>query len=270
MPYRASPSIPPGMDPAAWQRVIDAMIREARTITNLLATGRPLTRDQLTRAATIRAIMGETAGALTDAGKAADYLFSKHLAPQLHASLNDLDAALAGHPAVAAADITGLTAGDPVSIRVVVQDSTDYADYLTHYEVFVNGSSADSGNIRFANDSRYIIFDTAPDTGPARYDDFALETLTPQSTIEDRLPILRLSEFEVAAISGVERVRLYWTTLSGDVVRPLISNNLSNWQAVIENNTPLEVSTNHGTIRWKEIEIPSGFQDKAFFRLEKD
>ena len=104
MPYRASPSIPPGMDPAAWQRVIDAMIREARTITNLLATGRPLTRDQLTRAATIRAIMGETAGALTDAGKAADYLFSKHLAPQLHASLNDLDAALAGHAAVAAAD----------------------------------------------------------------------------------------------------------------------------------------------------------------------
>ena len=105
------------MDPAAWQRVIDAMIREARTITDLLATGRPLTRDQLTRAATIRAIMGETAGALTDAGKAADYLFSKHLAPQLHASLNDLDAALAGHAAVAAADITGLAA--PAGYQII-------------------------------------------------------------------------------------------------------------------------------------------------------
>lgn len=166
--------------------------------------------------------------------------------------------------------VTGLPAGVPVAVRVVIHDSTDYANYLTGYEVFVNGVSADSGNIRFANGSRYFIFDTAPNTGPARYDNFAVETLTPGPTVQDRLPVLRLSEFEAATVSGVDRVRLYWTTRPGEVVRPMISNNLSTWQPVIENGLPLEVMTDHGTIRWKEIEIPSGFQDKAFLRLEKN
>lgn len=165
---------------------------------------------------------------------------------------------------------TGLLAGAPVSIRVVMQDSTDYASFLTHYEVFVNGVSKDSGNIRFANDSRYLIFDTAPNTGPARYDNFAIETLTPQPTVQDRIPTLRLSEFAAASVLGADRVRLYWTTRPGEVVRPVVSGNLSSWQPVMENGVPLVVSTDHGTIRWKDVEVPAGFHDRAFFRLEKN
>jgi hypothetical protein len=177
-----------------------------------------------------------------------------------HAGAGDINTAI----------VTGLAAGVPVAVRVVIHDSTDHTDYLTYYEVFVNDVPADSGNIRFANGSRYFIFDTAPNTGPASYDNFAIETLTPEPAVQDRLPVLRLSEFEAAEVSGVAPVRLYWTTRPGEVVRPMISNNLSAWQPVIENSMPLEVATDHGTIRWKEIEIPSGFQDKAFLRLEKN
>lgn len=177
-----------------------------------------------------------------------------------HSGTGDINATIA----------TGLTAGAPVAIRVVIQDSTDYANFLSHYEVFVNGSSADSGNIRFANDARYLIFDTAPNTGPVRYDNFAIETLTLQGAVQDRIPILRLSEFKATTVSGVDRVRLYWTTRPGEVVRPMISANLASWQPITENSVPLVVATDHGTIRWKEVEVPAGFREHAFFRLEKD
>jgi hypothetical protein len=164
---------------------------------------------------------------------------------------------------------TGLPAGVPVAIRVVIHDSTDYlSGYHTTYEVFVNGASVDTGNITFANDSRYLIFDTAPNTGPARYDDFALETLTAGTHQLGRVPILQLSQLTTSVVQEVEKVRLCWTTQPGEVVRPVISTNLAGWSPILEASLPLEVVTDHGTIRWKEVLIPVGYRSRAFIRLE--
>lgn len=164
---------------------------------------------------------------------------------------------------------TGLPPGQPVDIRVVMHDSTDYSGFHTAYEIFVNGTSADTGNITFANDSRHIIFDTAPNTGPARYDNFAIETLDTGGTVLDRIPELGISEFTPAAVSGMERVRLFWSTRPGQVVEPAISGDLATWEPLTDGGgTPIRVSTRFGTIRWLEVEIPESRRDGAFLRLQ--
>ncbi len=162
---------------------------------------------------------------------------------------------------------TGLPAAQPVEIRVVMHDSTDYSGFHTTYEIFVNGTSADTGSITFANDSRYLIFDTAPNTGPVRYDNFALETFDVGEAILGRIPEVGVSEFAPAAVSGLERVRLFWSTRPGQSVEPVISADLAAWEPLLENDSPMEVNTRFGTIRWLEVEIPEAHRERAFLRL---
>lgn len=170
-----------------------------------------------------------------------------------------------GNTDINAAIATGLPAGEPVEVRVVMEDSTDYGVFGTGYEIFINGSSADTGNIRFANDSRYLIFDTAPNTGPVQYDDFSLETLDAGTPIMGYLPEVGLSETLPAEVSGLERVRLHWSTQPGRAVRPVISTNLLDWQTIAEGS---EIDSQHHTIQWLEITIPETHRQRGFVRLE--
>jgi hypothetical protein len=175
----------------------------------------------------------------------------------------------AGGTDINAAIRTGLPAGEPVEVRVVMQDSTDYGNFGTSYEIFINGTSADTGTIRFGNDSRYLIFDTAPNTGPAQYDDFSLETLDAAPAIMGYIPIVGISELTAAEISGVEKVRLHWSTQPGRVFRPMISANLQDWETLPEPPAdPLEIDSLHHTIQWLELNIPVAYRGKAFIRLE--
>lgn len=156
-----------------------------------------------------------------------------------------------------------------MEVRVVMQDSTNYTVYGTSYEIFINGTSADSGNIRFANNSRYMVFDTAPNTGPAQYDNFSLETLDAGPPVTGRIPMVGLSESAPAEISGVSKVRLHWSTQPGRVFRPLISADLVTWQPLTGGNgNPLEIDSLHHTIQWLEAEIPESYRGKGFIRLE--
>ena len=164
---------------------------------------------------------------------------------------------------------TGLPAGAPVEVRVVMQDSTDYGTFGTAYEIFINGTSADTGNIRFSNDSRYLIFDTAPNTGPAQYDNFSLETLEAGPPLIGRIPWVGLSESEPAEVSGVSSVRLHWSTQPTRVFRPMISGDMGSWEPLPgEDGNPLEIDSLHHTIQWLEAEIPAAYRQKAFIRLE--
>ncbi len=136
----------------------------------------------------------------------------------------------AGGADINAAIRTGLPAGEPVEVRVAMQDSTDYSRLLhAWHEIFINGTLANSGNIRFRSDSRYLIFDTAPDTGPARYDNFSLETLDAGPPIQHRLPIVHISQTSSTGVADVERARLYWTTQPGQTSTVQISKDLENW-----------------------------------------
>jgi arylsulfatase A-like enzyme len=163
---------------------------------------------------------------------------------------------------------TGLPAGEPVDVRVVMQDSTDYSGFNTTYEIYLNGTLANSGNIRFRNDSRYLIFDTAPDTGPARYDNFAVESLEAGPPLQKRLPIVHISQTSSTAVADVERARLYWTTQPGQTSTVQISKDLVNWGVLLNNGAPVTVTTEEGTLQWREVVVPAEYRDKAFFRLE--
>jgi arylsulfatase A-like enzyme len=175
----------------------------------------------------------------------------------------------AGAADINAAIRTGLPAGEPVEIRVVLQDSTDYTVFGTTYEIFVNGTSADTGSIRFANDSRYLIFDTAPNTGPAQYDNFSIETLEAGPPLIGRIPLVGLSELKPAELSGVSSVRLYWSTQPSRVFRPVISDDMATWEPLPGGSgNPLEIESLHHTIQWLEAEIPESYRQKAFIRLE--
>lgn len=174
----------------------------------------------------------------------------------------------AGGADINAAIRTGLPAGEPVEVRVAMQDSTDYSGYFTTYEIFINGTLANSGNIRFRSDSRYLIFDTAPDTGPARYDNFSLETFDAGPPIQRRLPIVHISQTLSTGVADVERARLYWTTQPGQTSTVQISKDLENWGVLLNNGAPVTVTTEQGTLQWREVVVPAEYRDKAFFRLD--
>ena len=164
---------------------------------------------------------------------------------------------------------TGLPAGEPVEIRVVMQDSTDYSAYGTSYQIFVNGTSVDTGSLRFTNDSRYLIFDTAPNVGPVQYDDFALETLDSGPPVMGYVPFVGISETSLAEVSGLSKVRLHWSTQPGRVFQPKISTNLQAWDALPGGaEPPLQIDSQHHTIQWLELDIPAAYRDKSFIRLE--
>lgn len=165
---------------------------------------------------------------------------------------------------------TGLPAFAPVEVRVVMSDSTDYSGYHTTYQVFLNNELADSGNIRFTNDSRYFIFDVAGSTGPARYDNFSLQTTSPGPSVEHRIPLVKLSSVTPAAAPASGKARLYWTTRPGEKNTVLISSDLNGWTPLLKGGVPVTSHTLHGTISWLEVEVPPGYETGAFFRLESN
>lgn len=179
-------------------------------------------------------------------------------------------AANSGGADINAAIRTGLPAGEPVEVRVAMRDSTDYTGYFTTYEIYINGTLANSGNIRFRSDSRYLIFDTAPDTGPARYDNFSLETFDAGPPIQRRLPVVHISQTSSTALADVERARLYWTTQPGQTSTVQISKDLVNWGVLLNNGAPVTVTTEQGTLQWREVVVPAEYRDRAFFRLDTE
>ncbi len=162
---------------------------------------------------------------------------------------------------------TGLPPGAPVDVRVVLHDSTDYSVFGTPYQIFINGTQADSGNIRFRNDSRYIIFDTAGAVGPAQYDSFALETLDSVAQTTGRIPIVGIAEETPAPVSGLSKIRLHWSTQPGRTFQPQISSDLVTWEPLLGGGNPVQVPSGHHTIQWLEVEIPPAYQNSAFIRL---
>lgn len=79
----------------------------------------------------------------------------------------------------------GLNYNEPVQFRLVVTDSADYTEgvYGSTYSLYVNDALASSGNFRFANDNRYLVFDVAPNSGPASYDNFSVTVVPEPSTL---------------------------------------------------------------------------------------
>lgn len=80
---------------------------------------------------------------------------------------------------------SGLAFNTPVEFRLVVTDSTNYTAgvYASAYQLYVNDELADSGNFRFANNNRYLIFDVAPNSGPARFENFSVTTVPESSAV---------------------------------------------------------------------------------------
>lgn len=177
----------------------------------------------------------------------------------------------AGNTDINASIVTGLPQGQPVEIRVAIQDSTNYSGLNSAYTIHVNGTLADSGNITFSSDSRYLIFDTAGGTGPARYDNFSLEVFGEGEPVTRRLPILQLSEARPAAApAGETDVRLYWTSRPGQRGTLLVSSDLQEWTPVEKDGQPLSVTANQGTLTWVDVEVPEAYRQRAFFRLRTD
>jgi hypothetical protein len=68
----------------------------------------------------------------------------------------------------------GYPFGQPIDFRLVINDSSDYTAgvFASSYELFANSVSVNTGTFRFNNPDRFIVFDTAGQSGPATYDNF--------------------------------------------------------------------------------------------------
>ncbi|WP_193214073.1 hypothetical protein [Luteolibacter marinus] len=71
---------------------------------------------------------------------------------------------------------SGLPYGEPVSLRIVIEDVDTTLIGHSTYAIYLNGSPtpADSGTFGFATTSRHFIYDIAQLTGPATYEDFSV------------------------------------------------------------------------------------------------
>lgn len=80
---------------------------------------------------------------------------------------------------------TDLDFNTPVQLRLVITDSANYEPgvYESTYELFVNDTFATTGNFRFNDSERYLIFDIAQNAGPGYYDDFSVTVVPEPSTL---------------------------------------------------------------------------------------
>jgi len=71
---------------------------------------------------------------------------------------------------------SGYAFGVPIDFRLLINDSSDYTPgvFTSSYELFANNVSVNTGTFRFNNPNRFIVFDTAPNAGPATYDNFQI------------------------------------------------------------------------------------------------
>ena len=156
--------------------------------------------------------------------------------------------------------VGGLPIGTPVELRIVVSDFNDNtSDYSSTYEIFVNGSSVESGAFRFnnSNSARYLIFDTAAHEGTVYYDNVTVELTQVNGSSVSTVgqPIGRLAQ-----IAPVPRV--YWNVQPGMVFEPQCSTNLS-----LPWISSAAITNEHGTIRWMEFDAATG-SNQAFFQLK--
>lgn len=66
--------------------------------------------------------------------------------------------------------------------------------------------------------------------------------------------------------AGVASVRYFWETPEADWVPPMISRDLVDWDPVAFDSSDAEID--FGTLRWLEIPIPTGYEDRAFLRSD--
>jgi hypothetical protein len=66
--------------------------------------------------------------------------------------------------------------GEEVNLRIVVADVDTTFGYNSSYEIYLNGNPTpiDSGDFGIRSEARHLIFDVAPLTGPATYDDWTV------------------------------------------------------------------------------------------------
>lgn len=76
-------------------------------------------------------------------------------------------------------------------------------------------------------------------------------------------PRTGISSIEEGA-AGVESARFFWETPPGDWLPPEISNNLVDWDPA--DFEPSDAEIDFGTLRWLNVAIPAGHEDRAFLR----
>ncbi len=168
--------------------------------------------------------------------------------------------------------IGGLPIGTPISLKVRVVDyNANMIDFNSTYEIFVNGTSVNTGSFRFnaSTTARYLIFDVAAHEAPVHYDNLLLTVIGGTGgDILCRKPILSLSEL-VPSSTNAGSARLFWTVQPGVTVQPQWAPTLNNWVAITNGGQPLEITTPHGSFQWLEVPVPASNQS-SFFRLKKE
>ncbi len=167
----------------------------------------------------------------------------------------------------------GLPIGVPVNIVLRISDfNGNTSDPLSTYQVFVNGSSVNSGTFGFdaSTSARYLIFDVAAHEGYVYYDNMALNVTgsTATNTICHK-PILAISELTEPG-AGELNARLYWTVQPGVTVQPQFSADLLSWLPLTNSaGAPLSITTPHGSFQWLNVPVPASALQKSFFRLSR-
>lgn len=169
--------------------------------------------------------------------------------------------------------LSGLPIGTPINLKVRVTDyNANVTDFNSSYEIFVNGTSVNTGSFRFnsSTTARYLIFDVAAHDGPVHYDNLnVVVTGTGGGGELCRKPILNLSDLEVKQAQP-GNVRLFWSVQPGVTVWPEWSSNMISWQSVTNGNgNPLSVTTAHGSFQWLNVTSPPTAGRGVFFRLRK-
>ncbi|VGO13310.1 Choline-sulfatase [Pontiella desulfatans] len=151
---------------------------------------------------------------------------------------------------------SGYPIGTPIDLKMVVQDfNSNTVDYASTYEIFVNGSSVDSGAFRFdgSMSGRYLIFDNAAHEDVVFYDNVKLEVMQVNggSVTTFYPPSL--------AFASIDPGRIYWNARPGSVYEPQRSSNLVDW------TSHGRVTNDFGTIQW--LETGAGEAAQQFYRL---
>lgn len=178
-----------------------------------------------------------------------------------------------GNP-VNATVVSGLPIGTPIDLKVRVVDyNSNVTAYSSTYEIYVNGSSLNSGSFRFNTSptARYLIFDVAAHEGDVHYDNLDLTvTASGGSALTCRKPVLSLSDVNLSNPLA-PKVRLFWSVQPGLTVWPEWSANLATWLPITNGpGNPLSVTTEHGSFQWLEVTAPPGTNPSSFFRLRRE
>lgn len=158
--------------------------------------------------------------------------------------------------------VSGLPFGERINIRLLVTDDTDYSGYNSSYQLFVNGNMVDSGPFRFNVPGRFLIFDVAPGSGPAQYDDFNV-------SVSERIcsrPTPVISEMQLGGNGA--GARLYWSSPPGRAYLVECSPTGKLWTPCKDpDGNDLVVRPDSGTAFWSFVPLAPELKHAGFFRL---